>query len=166
VNEGELDPRSARGDARKLLAEMYGFRRHDRRQSLVQIAAMEREIGRAVPRLDRRSERMIVGDLAADRVAVEGSCGRERDVAQARLDAEPAVDLHCVRALLNAGTDPRELLRLLVDLGADAALPQRRRQSEPADAGADDRDGGGGFHSSGILAALITVRQCGISFWM
>jgi hypothetical protein len=109
---------------------------------------------------------MVVGDLAVDRVAVERGRRRECNVAQACLDAEAAMHFHCVRALLDAGTDPCELLRLLIDLGGDAALSQRRRQSEPADAGADDRNRWHGFHSIGILAALITVRQCGISFWM
>jgi hypothetical protein len=109
---------------------------------------------------------MVVGDLAADRVTVERGRRRKSEVAQSRLDAEPAMHLHGIRALLDAGADPRELVRLLVDLGADAALPQRRRQSEPADPGADDRNRRHVSHSMGILAALITVRQCGISFWI
>ena len=73
-------------------------------------------------------------------VAVERGGGRKRGVAQPRLDAEAAMHLHGVRALLDAGADAREFLRLLVDLGLDADAAQRRRRREPADAGADDDD--------------------------
>ena len=52
------------------------------------------------------------------------------------------MDLDRVRALLDAGADACEFLRLLVDLGHDPALEQRRRERETADAGADDCDRG------------------------
>ena len=102
---------------------------------------MERQIGRAVARLDRAPERMIVGDLAGQAVAVERRIRAERHLPQPVLDAQPAMHPHRVRALLDAGAHARELVRLLVDLDRDAALAQRRRDCQAADAGADNHDG-------------------------
>ena len=48
--------------------------------------------------------------------------------------------MHGVAADLDAGAEPRELLRLLVDGDVVAGLAQRRRRGEPAHAGADDGD--------------------------
>ena len=69
--------------------------------------------------------------------------GANADLSQPLLDAEPAMHLHGVRALLDAGADARERLGLLVDHRLDDELAQRRRDGEPADAGADDGQGGG-----------------------
>jgi hypothetical protein len=107
----------------------------------MQVAAVEREIRRAVALLELAPERVIVGDPAGGGVAVERRCRVKRDLAQAILDAQSTVHAHGVRALLDAGADPRELVRLLVDAHGDPAAAQRRRRSEPADAGADDGDG-------------------------
>ena len=110
-------------------------------QGVVQVAAMEREIGRAVARFDRGAERMIVGDFAGISIAVERCRRGERNLPHALLDAQAAMHLERVRALLDAGADARKLLRLLIDLGHDAALEQRRCERETTDAGTDDRDG-------------------------
>src|SRR3954468_2487508 len=173
VGEAELGAGSARLDGDKLLAEVHAVAGHDGRQRLVQVAAMEREIGRAVTLLELAPEWMIVGHLAGGGVAVERGCRVKRDLAQAILDPQSTQYAHGVGTLLDACAHPRELVGLLVDVHSDAAAAQRRRGREAADAGADDGDGTHGIshgrcplYSSGILAALITPRQCGISFWM
>ncbi len=101
---------------------------------------MHRQVGRAVARLDLAAERVIVGDLAGEGVAIERALRRERDRPRALLDAEPAMHLHGVRALLDAGADPGERVGLLVDHRFDEILAQRRRDGEAADARTDDRD--------------------------
>jgi hypothetical protein len=140
VREGERHPGAVRRDAHELLALVHAVGRYDIGERRMQVAAMEREIGRAVALLDRAAERMLVGDRARHRVAVERGDRRERHVAQPRLDAEAAMHLHGVRALLDAGADARECFRLLIDLGLDADAAQRRRGRKAADAGADDGD--------------------------
>ena len=42
---------------------------------------------------------------------------------------------------LNAGADPGEGLRLLVDMGVETDFAQRRGRGQACDAGTDDRDG-------------------------
>jgi hypothetical protein len=129
-------------DANELLAVDDGVSRHDAGERGMQVAAMQRQIGRAVALLDRTAQRVVVGHLAAAGVTVERGGGRIAHVAQPGLDAEPAMHLHGVRALLDAGADAREGLGLLVDDRVDAGLLQRCRNGKPADAGADDRDRG------------------------
>ena len=109
----------------------------------MQVAAVHRQIGRAVTRLDRGAERMVVGDRAGDAVAAERGRRPVRDLPHAVLDAEPAVDLHGVRALLQAGADAGEPVGLLEDLRFEAALVQGGRDRQSADAGSDDRDAHG-----------------------
>ena len=109
----------------------------------MQVAAVHRQIGRAVARLDRAPERVVVGDRAGDAVAVERGRRPVRDLSHAVLDAEPAVHLHGVRALLQAGADAGEPVGLLVDLRFEAALVQGGRDRQSADAGSDDRDAHG-----------------------
>src|ERR1700741_5386292 len=101
---------------------------------------MQGEERRAVARLDLPAERMVVGHLAGIGVAVERACGRMANLPQPVLDAEPAMHLHRIRALLDAGADAGERLGLLVDDRLDEEFAQRGRNREPADAGADDRD--------------------------
>jgi hypothetical protein len=141
VGEGHLDARPSRVDAGEPLAQMHAVRWHDRGERLVQVAAVEREIGRAVARLDRASERMIVGDLAGRAVAVQRRGRAEGHLPQPILDTQTAMHPHCVRALLDAGAHARELFGLLVDLDRDAAPAQCRRDRQAADAGADNHDG-------------------------
>src|SRR5437762_7044628 len=107
----------------------------------MQGAAMEGQIGRAVALLDLTPERVVVGHLARERIPVERGGRREADVAQPLLDAEPAMHLHRVRALLDAGADAREGVRLLVNHRVDAEAAQRGRSREPADPGSHDGDG-------------------------
>src|SRR6478609_11831347 len=64
VGEAELGAGSARLDGDELLAEVHALAGHDGCQRLVQVAAMEREIGRAVTLLELAPEWMIVGHLA------------------------------------------------------------------------------------------------------
>jgi len=62
----------------------------------------------------------------------------ERGGADARLKPDAAKHPHGVRAHLDAGAEPDEARRLLVDLRDDAALIERRRKREPTRSGADD----------------------------
>jgi hypothetical protein len=141
VGEVQFDARSARFDGDKLLAEVHAIGRDDGHQGVMQVAAMEREIGRAVSPFELAPERMIVGHVAGGGIAIERRRGVKRNLAQAILDTQPTQHAHRVRALLDAGADPREFVRLLVDCDRNAALVQRRRRGESADAGADDGDG-------------------------
>src|SRR5262249_53445318 len=99
--------------------------------------------------------------LAAQRFSVERGGRRERHVTQPLLDAERAMDLHGIRALLDAGADAGEGFRLLVHGRVEAGLAQRRRHGEPADAGADDGDGRGppAAHEVSYRVAAIFSRK-------
>jgi hypothetical protein len=141
---------------------MHALRRHDRRQRLVHVAAVEREIGRAVALLDRAPKRMIVGDRAGEPVAIERGGRAERDLTQPVLDAQTAMHSHRVGALLDAGAHPGEGLGLLVDLDRDAVLAQRRRRGKPADAGADDGDGMLIRHLLAMSLVVIPAERPGL----
>ena len=56
------------------------------------------------------------------------------------LEAERVEHARAVGADLDAGADLLQLRRLLVDLDVEAALEQRQRRGQPADAAADDDD--------------------------
>jgi hypothetical protein len=142
VRKGERHAPAVFRNANELLTVHDGVSRHDVGERRMQVAAMQCEIRRAVTFLHRATQRIVVSHLAADGVAVKRRGGRKAHVAQPGLDAQSAMHLHGVWALLDAGADPREGLGLLVDDRIDAGLPQRRRNGEPADAGADDRDRG------------------------
>src|SRR5262245_52843898 len=125
----------------------------------MQVAAMQRQVGRPVALLDRAAPGVVVSDLAGQRLAVERGGWCERDRAQPLLDAERAVYFHGVRALLDAGADPGEGLGLLVHRRVEPDPAQRRRHGEPADAGADDRDGRGLAHGASYRVAAIFSRK-------
>jgi hypothetical protein len=65
---------------------------------------------------------------------------RERDLAQALLDADAPQYLHRVRHHLNARTDAREAARLLVHPHVEAVAQQDRGDRHPSHARAYDRD--------------------------
>ena len=72
-----------------------------------------------------------------------------------------------VGADLDAGADLLQLGRLLVDLDVEAALEQRQRRGQSADAAADDddlvSDIRGHAHSSFTPVALTIAFQRGVS---
>src|SRR5262249_21020785 len=146
VSKRERDARPTRLDTHEPLAADYARRGHDVGQRRMQVAAMERQIGCSIAFFDRTAPGVVVGDLAGDRVAVERGGGGKGDSAQAVLDPEPAMDLHGVRALLDSGADAGQDFGLLVYGRVEADPAQRRRRGEPADTGADDRDGKGLAH--------------------
>src|SRR5262245_58714034 len=104
---------------------MHAVGGHDRQQCVVQVAAVEREIGRAVTGLHRRPKGMIVAYRPGHAVAVERGYRQERELPKPVLEAEPAMYAHGIGTLLNAGADSGESLRLLVDFHRDATLAQR-----------------------------------------
>src|SRR5206468_1661775 len=111
-------------------------------KSCLQVAAAERQKRRAVTLLDRLAPWIVVRDFACRRLPADSRRGRERNLPQAILDAEPAMHLHGVRALLDAGAKARERVRLLVNGHLQPSSADRRRDGETTDAGANDGDGG------------------------
>src|SRR5262249_42812009 len=77
-------------------------------------------------------------DLAGLPVAIVPGARIERLAAHARLEPKAAQHLHGVAADLDAGAQPRELLRLLVNGDVDADLSQSRAARKPAQAGTDN----------------------------
>ncbi len=122
----------------ELLVERDASIGHAGRQRVVQVAAVHEQVGRAVFRLGVGAERQFVGESAGVPVAVGPGARLERSRPDARLKPDPAQHAHGVWAHLDAGAEPNEAGRLLVDLGLDAAPMQRRGEREPAHSGADD----------------------------
>ncbi len=83
---------------------------------------MHKEIRRAVFRLGVGAERQLVFHCARIPLAVGPGARLERAGADARLEADAAQHPHCVWAHLDAGAEPHELRRLLVDAQWKAAL--------------------------------------------
>ena len=124
-------------------------RAHRIDQHLMQVGAMDHEIGRAVARdrLGAEIEQLpgLAGvpepDFLAGRLAP--------DLAQRALQPEREQHARAVRRNLHARAELGELRRLLVDLDVMAVAQQRERGRQPADARADDQDA----HSlSGVIA--------------
>src|SRR6185503_11540705 len=80
-----------------------------------------------------------IGDLAGIPLAIVSDLGCEPYVTDVLFEPEAAQDLHRVRVHLNAGADPSEGLRLLVDMCVETDFAQRRGRGQTCDAGTDDR---------------------------
>src|SRR5262249_36060296 len=146
VSKRERDARPTRLDTHEPLAADYARRGHDVGQRRMQVAAMERQIGCSIAFFDRTAPGVVVGDLAGDRVAVERGGGGKGDSAHAGPDPAPAVALPGVRARLYSAADGGKALGLPVSGRVEADPARPRRRGEPADTGADDRDGKGLAH--------------------
>jgi len=86
--------------------------------------------------------RQFALDLAGIADTVEMGVRRKGALAQGVLNANAAQDLHRIGQHLDAGADPAELMRLLVDLDVEARLPKRAGRRHAAHSGADDCDFG------------------------
>ncbi len=101
---------------------------------------MRQQIGRAEFLFGALAKNHVEFDFAGAPVAVVPGARVEGLRAQSRFQSQPAQHLHGIAADLDAGANPRELRRLLVDGDIDAHPPQRSGGREPTHAGADDRN--------------------------
>ena len=92
-------------------------------------------------RAKRRAGRDLADQRVVDRVHHHHPLGVDGAATGALADAERVEARERVRRELNAGADLADLRRLLEDDDAKAALRQRQRRGEAADAGAGDDDG-------------------------
>ena len=115
VGEAQLTPSAAPVDVDELLVERDQFGGHARGQRLVQVAAMHEQIRRAVFRLGVGAERKLVFHRAGVPFAVGPGARLERAGADALFQADAAQHPHRVGAHLDAGAEPHEFRRLLID---------------------------------------------------
>ena len=122
------------------LAQADDVVRQRRTHHAVQVGPVRSHVGRAVflgrDRLERLA-RAQAGVVPLDRDHVDRL---EGVAAKLVFQPERAEYLDRVRADLDAGADLLEPRRTFVDLDLDAALAQRDRRREPADAAAHDDD--------------------------
>ena len=112
---------------------------HGARQRRMQVAAMRQQIGRTEFLFGALAEDHVELDFTGAPVAVVPGARIERLSAKPLLQPQPAQHLHGIAANLDAGTEPRELRRLLVDGDVDARALERRGGRKPTHAGADNR---------------------------
>ena len=115
-------------------------RGHRCAQRIVQIAPVQLKVRRAVALLVLLAQRQAVQQLAVVEAAELERLGPHRQRLESGAQIEPIEHLHRVGAHLDACTDLAEHRRLLGHAHAMAALQQRGRSGQPAEAGADDRD--------------------------
>lgn len=139
VGEYQLQARSAAVEPDELLAEMDDLARTERKERLVQRRAMQRNVGRAEALLDFGAHGMQIGDVPGIPFAIESDLRGKSGAANARFEPEPAQGLHRVRVHLDSGADAGERRGLLVDLGVEADLAQRRGRGQACDPSTDDR---------------------------
>ncbi len=161
IGERQPDAVSSFIQSGQLVAEFHAFVGHGAGKRRMQIAAMREQIGRAELRLRALAEDHVELDVAALPVAVIPGARIERPAAHPLLEAELAQHLHRVAADLDAGAEPRELLRLLVDRDRGADPAQRGGGREPAHAGADDRDVEWFGHSSPAPVSYLCRPESG-----
>src|SRR4029077_12741392 len=111
-------------------------------QNAEEVAAMQHDVRRAVAFGRRRAEIEPVPGFAAAPVPYLARGRNDLNAGQGVAQAERIEDTGAVRAELDAGADLLEHGRLLVHLDIDAALEQRQRRGESADAAANDDDFG------------------------
>ena len=131
------------GDAGATAAELDGVgldRAHRIRQQAVQVAPVQHHMRRAVALARRGAEIEPVPGLAGRPMPDHPPRRQHLDALQRLLQAERKQHAGAVRADLDAGADLLQLRRLLVDLDVAAALEQRQRRGQSADAAADDDD--------------------------
>ena len=124
----------------ELVAECDRARRNAALQHGMQVAAVDVHVGTAKAAFALRVEDDLVHRLArvpgAADVAIRLDAGRDEAV----LEAEPAQHLGDVGRENDAGADPREGRRLLVDLHCKTGALQKAGGRQAAETGADDGD--------------------------
>ena len=101
----------------------------------LQIAAVDVEMRPIVAGV--AAERLLVNELA-EAVVEAGFEGGDRDAREGVLEPEGCELARRMRQEADADPDRPDLRRGLIDAARDAALVERQRQTEPADAGPDD----------------------------
>ena len=129
VGKAQCNAIAAPIDIGQLLVEREPIGGHLRDERFVKIAAVHQEIRRAVFRLGVGAERQLVFHGAAVPLPVGPGLRLERPRADARLQADAAQHPHGIGRHLDAGAEPREARRLLVDTDRKAALMQARRRA-------------------------------------
>ena len=122
------------------LAEFDGAGGDVTGQDLVEVAPVNDHVAGAERRLAGVAHVVAEHGLAGIELAADPVFRPEPDLEELRLDSGGAQHLHRVGAEIDAGTEPLEGGRLLVDADAKAALFQERRGDQPAEPRADDRD--------------------------
>ena len=115
-------------------------RMHGGAQCIVQIVAVQLEVGRTVPLFVGFAQRQAVQQLAVVETAELERLGPHRMWLERCAQTQAIEHLHRVGAHLDTGTDLAEHGRLFGDANAVPALQQRGRGRQAAEAGADDRD--------------------------
>ena len=106
----------------------------------MQVATVEKEIWSPKAFFGVWAQRIVMRQRAGFRVTVSPVHRIEREPTQLLLEPELSEHPNRVRALLDAGTDPCECARLLVDLNSHADPQERGRSSKSSNTGAYDRD--------------------------
>ena len=128
-------------DAARIEPDRIGLERaHRIDQHLMQVGAMDHEIGRAVARDRLGAEIEQLPGLARIPEPDFLACRLAPDLAQRLFEPEREQHARAVRRNLHARAELGELRRLLIDLDFMAVAQQRERGREPADARADDQD--------------------------
>lgn len=106
----------------------------------MQVATVEKQIWSSKALLNLWTQRIVVRQRAGFRVTVSPVRRIERQPTQLRLEPELSKHPNCIRALLDAGADPRKCARLLVDLNSYTDPQERRRSRKSSNTRANDRD--------------------------
>lgn len=124
----------------QLVAELYAVAGNSAGQSGMQIAPMSQQIGGAKFPFRYLAENHVEFDFAGSPIPIVPGAWIEGLLAQSRLESNLTQNLHGIAADLNSRTKSCELRGLLIHRDVDAHPPQRRRRSEAAHAGANDRN--------------------------
>ncbi len=115
-------------------------------QGLVQVVAMQGQIGRAIERHRHRADVEALPALAGVPQPDPLGFGGEGAGHHRRLQAQVEQHPRSIGAELNPGADLAQRRRLFVDLHVEAAPEQGQGAGQAADAGADDGDAARGLH--------------------
>ena len=116
------------------------LRAHALEQRQVDVGAVDDGVRVGEARPERRAGRDLADQRLVDRVHHHHPIGVDGAAARALADAERVEGGERVRRELDAGADLADLRRLLEDDDAKAALRERQRRGEAADAGTGDDD--------------------------
>ena len=121
----------------------------------MKVATVEKEIWSSKALLSLGAQRIVMHQRARFRVTVLPIHRIERKPTQLRLEPELSKHPNCVRALLDARTDPGKGARLLVDLNSHANPQERGRSSKSSNTSAHDGDFDFFFQQGGRSANVI-----------
>src|SRR5262249_48328828 len=143
VRERRVDMSRLRGDRDASLVQDNGVplaRANRAGEQVMQIGAMQHEMRRAEPLHVLVAEIEPVPGFAGAPVPQLAPLRPNLNASKGRLQYKRKQNARAVGADLDTGADFLELARLFVDFDVDAALEQRKRRGQSANAGADDSD--------------------------